>query len=90
MVAYGADSTPAADRVADARRRPVEAVAPSGEPKRPICVTIEVVRDKPLLVSAGPDKPALPGQLRGLPFRASDGGQAPTDIGVNDGAYRTR
>jgi hypothetical protein len=70
--------------------KPVEAVALSSRPKRPLCVTIEVVRDKPLAAPTGPNKPALPGQLRRLPFRAGDGGQAPVDIDLSDGAYRTR
>jgi hypothetical protein len=70
--------------------KPVEAVAPAGEVKRPIRIVTEVVRDKPLAAPTAPDKPALPGQLRRLPFRAGDGGQAPIDIGVNDATYRTR
>jgi hypothetical protein len=71
--------------------KPVESVALSGEAKKPIRVTIEVVRDKPL--PAGPDTPALPGQVKRLPFRAGDGNlgaQTPIDVGLNNGRYRSR
>jgi len=73
--------------------RPVESVPDSGEPKKPIRVSIEVVRNEPLSVPAGPDKPALPSQLMRLPFRGGDGdrvGQAPIDVDLDDRRYRAR
>ena len=73
--------------------RPVEFFAVSGEAKKPIRVTIEVVRDKPLPVPAGPDTPVLPGQLKRLPFSAGDGDRArhaAIDVGQNDGRHRAR
>ena len=72
---------------------PLKSVALTGEAKKPIRVTIEVVRNKPLPVPAAPDTPALPGQLRRLPFRAGDGNlgaQAPIDVGLTDERYRAR
>jgi hypothetical protein len=71
----------------------VEALVLSSELKKPIRVTIEVVRNEARSVPAGPNKPALPGQIKRLPFRGGDGepgGQAPIAVGLNDAAYRSR
>ena len=73
--------------------KPVESVALSGEAKKPIRVTIEVLRDKPLPEPAGPDKALSPGQFKRLPYPAGDGdraGHAAIDVGLNDGRYRAR
>ena len=73
--------------------RPVESVPDSGEPKKPIRVSIEVVRNEPLPVPAGTINAALPGQVRRLPFRGGDGdrvGQAPIDVDVDERRYRAR
>jgi len=73
--------------------KPVESVALSGEAKKPIRVTIEVVRNLPLPVPAAPDTPAMPGQVRRLPFRVGDGNlgaQAPIDVDLDDRRYRAR
>ena len=70
--------------------KPVDAIEPAGEAKKPVRIVIEVVRDKPLPVPAGTGNPALPGQLTRLPVRIGDRGEAPIDVGLNDGACRRR